>query len=108
MPLTSFCPECRAGIGSEHGPGCPAVVRMVPFAVQQWMFEALKGGATRTAIDLLGNHNEVIVNTAQDRHAEGFIQYGDEMYHWTPEERLKNVIEELADAITYLTSGPIG
>jgi hypothetical protein len=33
------------------------------------------------------------------------MKYGSQMFAWSPEQRLRNIIEELADARNYLGSG---
>ena len=45
---------------------------------------------------------------AEARLCQGFLLYGDTMFHWTEEKRRRNVMEELADALVYLTSAQIG
>jgi hypothetical protein len=44
---------------------------------------------------------------ARFRLEDGYNAYGSEMYTWGPEHRLRNVMEELADALVYLSSGPV-
>lgn len=44
---------------------------------------------------------------ALSRLRSGYEQYGSEMFTWDAATRRRNVLEELADAIVYLTSGPI-
>ena len=43
---------------------------------------------------------------ALSRLRSGYEQYGSEMFTWDAETRRRNVMEELADAIVYLCSGP--
>ncbi len=38
---------------------------------------------------------------------QGHEQYGATMYEWDAETRRRNVLEEIVDAVVYLTSGPI-
>jgi hypothetical protein len=38
---------------------------------------------------------------------EGYDLFGSAMYDWDWKMRRRNVMEELADAIVYLTSGPV-
>ena len=56
--------------------------------------------------DAAGQRNE-LHDLARARLRSGFVLYGSAMFTWTPEERFRNVMEELADAIVYLTSGPV-
>jgi len=44
---------------------------------------------------------------ALSRLRSGYEQYGSEMFTWDAETRRRNVMEELADAIVYLCSGPV-
>ena len=79
----------------------------VPFPVQSWVFEAL----IETEIDnlhaLIDDHHDEILEMARKRHREGFVTHGSEMYSWSPERRLDETLQELADAGVYPTSGPI-
>lgn len=44
---------------------------------------------------------------ALSRLRSGFESYRSTMFTWDAETRRRNVLEELADAIVYLTSGPV-
>ena len=44
---------------------------------------------------------------ALSRLRSGYEQYGSEMFTWDAATRRRNVMEELADAIVYLCSGPV-
>jgi hypothetical protein len=79
----------------------------VPFRVQSFMFEALIEGEVEHLHDLIEDHREEIVEMARARHKEGYIEHGSKGYGWDAATRLRNVLEELADAPTYLTMGPI-
>ena len=79
---------------------------VVPWESQQWMMEALGDIMFAKLHDLLHDYWPTIHELATNRHAEGYTHFGSEMYNWEPNERLENVLEELADAIVYLTSGP--
>lgn len=79
-----------------------------PFVVQAWMFDALAPDMVGRATELLVMLEDRIISTARARHANGYLMYGSGAYNWTPEERLENVLEELADAVVYLTTGPLG
>lgn len=110
------CSECRTPPGKPHAPDCPAVVSemakrfrestsSVPFSVQEFMFEELVEVQLEYLHDIIKDHERTILAMARDRFRKGFAKYGDRMYHWTPEKRLENVLEELADAVVYSTSG---
>lgn len=76
----------------------------VPLAQQQ----ALLAAQFVRSYDLVAFYHQYwpeIVAAAKERHLEGFHAYGSRMYSWTPQERLQNVIEELADALVYMSSG---
>lgn len=53
-----------------------------------------------------GTRNE-LHDLALSRLRSGYEQYGSEMFTWDAETRRRNVMEELADAIVYLCSGPV-
>jgi hypothetical protein len=79
----------------------------IPFKVQEWMFEALADAELEHLHDLIDQHHDLIIEMARDRFREGYRLYGSRMYAYTSEERLREVLCELADAVCYLTSGPI-
>jgi hypothetical protein len=80
----------------------------VPFDAQQWMLRSLSHSMIHELANyVLDVYEGKILKEAEVRHAEGYLEYDSTMYGWTPEQRLENVVEELADAIVYLTSGPI-
>ena len=79
----------------------------IPYPVQEFMFESLATTAFLQIEDLLERHEDTIIAMARERFREGYKKFGSEMYQWSAEARLLNVLEELADAVVYLTSGPI-
>jgi hypothetical protein len=79
----------------------------VPFAVQDFMFESLAECSVLVAEHLFDTHFKTIIELARERFHKGYATYGSQMYGWSRDERLQNVLEELADAVVYLTSGPI-
>jgi len=115
LDLPCAC-SCKCGKDEPTMPegGCtqldevPFKVPDVPFKVQEWMFESLVVDKTVEVCDMLDDVTlrSIVIETARERFKKGYAQYGSTMYGWTPEERLRNVVEELADAIVYLTSGP--
>lgn len=56
---------------------------------------------------MLHSLRERILTMARERMMDGYVQYGSEMYDWTPEQRLTEICEELADALVYSCSGPL-
>lgn len=92
MPLDEF----REGLSPE-----------VPFFMQSWCFEELATAKLDELHDLIDDYGETIIEMARDRFRKGYAKYGSTMYGWTAEERLQNVLEELSDAVVYLTSGPV-
>jgi len=79
----------------------------IPLEVQRWVFESLVDVMVERGHDVIYDNFDEVRRVASERHREGFDAYGDRMYRWTAADRLANVIEELADAVVYLTSGPI-
>ncbi len=79
------------------------------YALQRRMLVGGFSDAWDTLMGLLENERSMatIEHQATMRHSVGFDTFGSTMYNWTPEERRQNVIEELADAIVYATSGPL-
>jgi len=80
---------------------------MVTWHEQHESFEKNRVWAVVRLVWLLCRHWRTIHAMARRRHLEGFQTYGDEMYLWKPTKRLVNVLQELADAIVYLTSGSV-
>lgn len=78
----------------------------IPLETQRFMFDELAGRALGLANYILEHDNDLLA-VARERLEDGYKLYGSEMYGWSAEERKRNVIEELADALVYLTSGPI-
>jgi hypothetical protein len=80
----------------------------VPYRQQKWMYDALSHQMIHELINFVLFHYEGrILEEGKKRLEEGYNLYGSEMYHWTPQHRLSNVIEELVDAVIYMTSGPL-
>jgi hypothetical protein len=80
----------------------------VPFEVQKWMHDALAHTMLHEITGYINHKYENdILELSRHRMVDGYTAYGSTMYNWTPEERLMNVLEELADAVVYLTSGPL-
>lgn len=79
----------------------------VPFPVQEWIFESLVGTSSLEVEDVLETYEDRIIAMARERFREGYAKFGSTMYGWSPERRLDEVLQELADALVYLTSGPV-
>lgn len=79
----------------------------VPFRVQEWMFESLCEVEIDKLHDLIDDHHDLIIEMARERHKKGYARFRSEMYSWSPERRLDETLQELADAVVYPTSGPI-
>lgn len=79
----------------------------VPFSVQEFMFEELAPVQAEYIHDILNDHMDLIIEMARDRFRKGYAKYGSAMYSWSPERRLDETLQELADAVVYLTSGNI-
>jgi hypothetical protein len=117
------CPECGAVTDIEYDPqqgndDCPVdcegragrVPVNIPLEVQERLFAEGADDASAKVYELNGlpiEPGSELYDLAFSRLRSGFEQYGSEMYVWDAETRRRNVMEELADAIVYLTSGPI-
>jgi len=111
------CPECGAVTDIDYGtvkdkpPNCQAYgereADKVPFSAQEWMFESLCEVEIENLHDLIDDHHDLIIEMARDRFRKGFCKYGSTMYSWSPERRLDETLQELADATVYHTSGPL-
>ena len=94
----------------------------IPLEVQERLFNAYRDSVVYELKSLLesfdwtqgfgyedgetGTRNE-LHDLALSRLRSGYEQYGSEMFTWDAETRRRNVMEELADAIVYLCSGPV-
>jgi len=90
-------------------PGEPVNPVNIPYAMQRILLRSGLNDAWDALDHILGDESLVsrIDMMVGERHEAGYQQYGSEMYQWPPAKRIENVLEELADAITYLTSGDI-
>ena len=77
----------------------------VPFEVQEWMFESTAERSIAWLHGLIDDHHTRIIEMARDRFRKGYAKYGSAMYSWSPERRLDETLQELADAVVYPTSG---
>ena len=79
----------------------------IPLDKQVEIFHKKKEVAIAEIYSLVsGDDDEELYKLAESRLCQGFLLYGDTMFHWTEERRRRNVMEELADALVYLTSAP--
>lgn len=76
-------------------------------ASQRVIFRSRRWSAAAQLVWLTMRYLPEIVRMSEKRHEAGFDLYGCQMYDWSADTRLRNVLEELADAHCYLTSGPI-
>lgn len=103
-------PPARSAIGS--GPEFMSVVAIedlvaIPLSIQEHIF---KQGADYASLDLeamLLNDWEEVKALALTRLRRGYEEYGSGMFTWDAETRRQNVLEELADSLVYLISGPV-
>ncbi len=114
-----FCAECRAAAGELHAEECPATIEQgngvivplapvnIPLHVQERIFDHEAQDAADDLAEMLTHEADEIIALARERLRDGFAEYGSTMYEWQPAERRRNLIEELADAVVYWTSGPI-
>ena len=79
----------------------------IPFSIQAWWFGEFVDVAGDIASNLLGSGWDEVLEMAQERFRAGYELYGSEAFTWDVEHRRREVLEELADAICYLCTGPI-
>ena len=98
-------PEGRSSCTGDNADEAATV--NIPLAVQLSIFEMAHEQAFSIIRRLLKSDRGTLYRLAENRLVDGFEEYGSAMYDWDSERRLAEVLEELADAIVYLTSGPI-
>ena len=79
----------------------------IPWAVQQELFDLHAHQALDGLPGYLHQHAETIVALAAARMEAGYRDYGSRAFGWSKDERLQNMLEELADAVVYLVTGPV-
>jgi hypothetical protein len=80
---------------------------VVPFEAQDWMMQMMGDEMLYRLHAMIDTYRERIRAEMDGRFMDGYTHFGSEMYNWDDERRLKNIIEELADAAVYMTSGPL-
>lgn len=83
-----------------------ACIPDVPLERQQEMLCTFLLTGLSGVTEFIREHWSAIVTEAVARHADGYREYGSRMYSWSEDERRQNIIEELADALVYMSSGP--
>ena len=81
---------------------------MIPLDEQLWRFEMRKWGVLDKLRERLDNEvgfEVKVLRMAKQRLKDGFVTYGDTMYHWDEKTRERNMLEELEDYVVYGTSG---
>jgi hypothetical protein len=78
----------------------------VPLEHQQALLDATLVHGRDHLVNFIYAHWPTIRLEARLRHTDGYRDYGSRMYSWSADERRQNVVEELADALVYLSSGP--
>jgi hypothetical protein len=128
------CPDCRCAPNEPHSPDCEgdlldkaADTKLtpevsddereqgksadksvdIPLSVQVWIFDSLADVMLERLHEVIDSYHDTIIALAGDRFVAGYEEYGDTMYGWSHERRLDEVLQEIADSIVYLTSGPI-
>ena len=78
---------------------------MITLSQQQAILEAHIPVARKRLHEFIDEFWAEIVAEAKDRHHEGYLAFGDEMYRWPPGRRLHEKVCELADWVNYDSSG---
>lgn len=81
----------------------------VPYAVQRRLLYATFDETVEWMREMLKNNEflDEVEEMAAKRLAEGYEKYGSKMYSWDSETRDRNILEELADAFVYKSSGDV-
>ena len=128
VPVNDQCDECRCAPGESHNDQCPTLninvgpneyvepeyrttididdIISIPLDIQEHIF---RQGVDYASLDLermLLQDWEEIKDLALERLRGGFSEFGCEMFAWSAETRRQNVLEEIADSLVYLISGP--
>ena len=93
----------RAGLVDGYAPRGEDV----PWKVQSFVFEEIAADKLDALHALIEEQYDALLRLARMRLEQGYIDYGSRAFNWTPEERLRNVLEELADAVVYCVTGPL-
>ena len=79
----------------------------MPLDRQVGMFEAHWEDAYDDLPRILEEYRATIHRMGRERGVDGFAIYGDSAVRMPPPERLRNVLEEFADALWYATQGDL-
>lgn len=85
--------------------GCHPV--NIPLSAQKELFGLHAHQALEALPGYVHLYAENIIQLAAERLEEGYKTYGSQAFGWEPEVRLQNLLEELADAVVYLCTGPV-
>lgn len=80
---------------------------VVPFEAQDWMLRMMGDEMLYRLHAMIDAYRERIRAMMDVRFMDGYTHFGSDMYNWGEDKRLDNIIEELADAAVYMTSGPL-
>ena len=112
-PMTAA--EAAAALREHAAEADEAAAANVPLYVQERLLEAEFAVIVRQLAMWLdecedpegADLNDDLHDLCLSRLRSGFKSYGSAMYEWTPERRRREVLEEIADAVVYLSAGPI-
>ena len=90
----------RSGVGSSPTP--PSIL----LAEQKRRLDDLLAAGPDALCDMVVTYWPLIRDMARRRLVAGHESYGSTMYGWDDATRLRNVLEELADAPVYMSSEP--
>ena len=134
VPVDDQCGECRCAPGTDHNEDCWSVPDdlplqqrndlcpvdcptlqgedmdppiNIPWSVQQELFDLHARQALDALPGYLHLHGDTIIAMAAARMESGYHEYGSKAFGWSTEERLLNMLEELADSVVYLVTGPV-
>ncbi len=79
----------------------------VPLSIQQRLLEVTFKDTAEWIRSLLGDKDflGVVRDLAERRLVSGYNRYGSNMYKWDKKMRYDNILQELADAFVYKSSG---
>ncbi len=101
-------PESDSLVSADDSEDVESCVFDVPLEHQQDMLDNFLVLGRSYLLKFLYRNWPEIRRMARKRHKDGYATYGSRMYSWDAETRRRNALEELADALVYMSSGDYG